>query len=158
MRFSNKPIAALLSGLILISIPQVARAAGSVNVDADSMEIIDAEHKTVFRGNVVAKRPTDTIRADEMTVVSADQKQPDGSMKSVTDHVDARGGVTINTRDAVITGDAAKFDVVHDQLLVSGDVKVVQGTSVVRGKLLNVDLKTFHLNMTGGRVSGSFTP
>lgn len=136
----------------------VAHAAGNVDVEADAMEIIDAEHKTIFRGNVVAKRPTDTIKADEMTVLSTSQKQPDGTMKSVTDHVDAKGNVTIVARDAVITGDNAKFDVIHDQLLVGGDVKLVQGTSTVRGQKLNVDLKTFHLNMTGGRVNGSFVP
>jgi len=154
----NKAWVMMVGAVLAMSNGHVAHAAGNVNVEADSMEIIDAEHKTVFRGNVVAKRPTDTIKADEMTVVSADEKQPDGTMKSVTDHVDAKGNVTINTRDAVITGDAAKFDVVHDQLEVDGTVKVVQGTSVIKGQKLNVDLKTFHLNMAGGRVNGNFTP
>ncbi len=155
MGYVVKVAAVVLGSVMAIS---HAHAAGNVNVEADAMEIIDADHKTIFRGNVVAKRPTDTIKADEMTVVSTDQKQSDGSMKSVTDHVDAKGNVTINTRDALIVGDWAKFDVLHDQLLVGGDVKLTQGTSVVRGKRLDVDLKTFHLNMTGGRVSGSFVP
>ena len=154
----NKAWVIMVGAMLAMSNGHVAHAAGNVNVEADSMEIIDAEHKTVFRGNVVAKRPTDTIKADEMTVVSADEKQADGTMKSVTDHVDAKGNVTINTRDAVITGDAAKFDVVHDQLEVDGTVKVVQGTSVIKGQKLNVDLKSFHLNMAGGRVNGNFTP
>ena len=154
----NKALVMVVGTMLAMSNSHVAHAAGNVNVEADSMEIIDADHKTVFRGNVVAKRPTDTIKADEMTVVSADEKQADGTMKSVTDHVDAKGNVTINTRDAVITGDSAKFDVAHDQLEVDGTVKVVQGTSVIHGQKLNVDLKTFHLNMAGGRVSGNFTP
>ena len=159
MGVSNKMAAVILGSLLAFPFGLgPARAGGSVEVEADSMEIIDAEHKTIFRGNVVAKRPTDTIKADEMTVLSTSEKQPDGTMKSVTDRVDAKGNVTILARDAHITGDSAKFDVVHDQLLVGGDVKVVQGTSVVRGQKLNVDLKTFHLNMTGGRVSGSFVP
>jgi len=149
-----------LSAVMLLSMMAIgqARAAGNVNVEADAMEIIDAEHKTVFRGNVVAKRPTDTIKADEMVVVSADQKQTDGTTKSVTDHVDAKGNVVINTRDALIVGDWAKFDTINDKLVVGGDVKLTQGNSVVRGKKLDVDLKTFHLNMSGGRVSGSFVP
>lgn len=159
MGVSNKMAAIFLGSILAIPLGNgPARAGGTVEVEADSMEIIDAEHKTIFRGNVVAKRPTDTIKADEMTVLSTSEKQPDGTMKSVTDRVDAKGSVTILARDAHITGDWAKFDVVHDQLLVGGDVKVVQGSSVVRGQKLNVDLKTFHLNMTGGRVSGSFVP
>ena len=135
-----------------------AHAAGTVDIEADSMEIIDADHKTIFRGNVVAKRPTDTIQADEMVVSSSDEKQADGSNKSITSFVDAKGNVTIKARDAVITGDTAKFDVRHDQLVVGGDVKVVQGQTLLRGKVLNVDMKTFHLQMSGGRVNGTFVP
>lgn len=159
MSFVNKMAWIMLGGLVAVPLAHgAAKAAGNVDVEADTMEIIDAEHKTIFRGNVVAKRPTDTIKADEMTVLSTSQKQTDGTMKTVTDHVDAKGNVMILARDATITGDVAKFDVLHDQLVVNGDVKVVQGTSVVRGHTLNVELKTFHLNMTGGRVSGSFVP
>jgi len=158
MSISNKISVAMLGGFLAFSHTHGARAAGNVNVEADAMEIIDSEHKTVFRGNVVAKRPSDTIKADEMVVLSTDEKQQDGTTKTVTDHVDAKGNVTINTRDAVILGDWAKFDVLHDQLVVGGEVTLTQGSSVVRGKKLNVDLKTFHLNMTGGRVSGSFVP
>ena len=135
-----------------------AHAAGTVDIDADSMEIIDSEHKTIFRGNVVAKRPNDTIKADEMVVTSSDEKQADGSTKNVINFVDAKGNVTITAHNAVITGDTAKIDVQHDQLVVGGDVKVVQGQSVLHGKVLNVDLKTFHLQMSGGRVNGSFVP
>jgi lipopolysaccharide transport protein LptA len=151
-------VAGLLTVLAFPLAPVKARAAGTVDVEADTMEIIDADHKTIFRGNVIAKRPNDTIQADEMLVSSSDQKQTDGTTKSVTDFVDAKGNVTIKTRDAVITGDAARFDVLHDKLMVTGEVKVVQGQSVVRGKKLDVDLKNFHLQMSGGRVAGSFVP
>ncbi|MDE2384143.1 MAG: hypothetical protein KGO53_05945 [Alphaproteobacteria bacterium] len=151
--------AVAIAGLLALPLMRhAAHAASNVDVEADSMEIIDADHKTIFRGNVVAKRPSDTIQADEMVVSSSEQKQADGSSKSVTDFVDAKGNVTINTRDAVITGDWCKFDVLHDQLVVGGNVKLTQGESVVRGQKLNVDLKTFHLQMSGGRVSGSFLP
>jgi lipopolysaccharide export system protein LptA len=159
MGFAKTFAAATLAGLLSLPLFKLpAHAASNVDVEADSMEIIDAEHKTIFRGNVIAKRPTDTIQADEMVVNSSDQKQSDGTSKSVTDFVDAKGNVTINTRDAVINGDWCKFDVLHDQLVVGGNVKLTQGESVVRGQKLNVDLKNFHLQMSGGRVSGSFAP
>jgi lipopolysaccharide export system protein LptA len=159
MGFAKSLVALGFVTLLALPLGQMpARAAGTVDVEADSMEIIDADHKTIFRGNVVAKRPTDTIQADEMVVSSSDQKQADGTSKSVTDFVDAKGNVTIKTRDAVITGDTAKFDVIHDQLVVGGEVKVVQGESVVRGKKLDLDLKNFHLQMSGGRVNGTFVP
>ncbi|MBG1232946.1 LptA/OstA family protein [Aestuariivirga litoralis] len=135
-----------------------AHAASSVDVEADQMEIIDAEHKTIFTGNVVAKRPSDTIKASSMVVTSSDQKQADGTMKNQTDFVDAKGDVTVVTKNAVITGEWAKFDVQNDSMVVGGNVKLVQGTSTVLGQRLQVNTKTNRLQMSGGRVSGSFLP
>jgi lipopolysaccharide export system protein LptA len=138
--------------------PITARAEGAVSVEADQMEIIDAQHQTIFRGNVVATRPTDQIKSDTMVVISSDKTQDDGSTKSVTELLDATGNVTITTKKQTITGSAAKFFVQKDKLEVTGNVVVTEGTSVIRGTRLNVDLKTNHLTMTGGRVKTSFTP
>jgi lipopolysaccharide export system protein LptA len=144
--------------LTLSVLPIAAYAAGEVTVEADQMEIIDAQHQTIFRGNVIAKRPTDQIKSDEMVVTSSDQKQEDGSTKTVTEILDATGGVVITTQTQTITGSKAKFFVTKDKLEVTGNVVVTQGTSTIRGTHLNVDLKTNHLTMTGGRVKSSFTP
>ena len=48
-----------------------ARAADNVNIEADQMEVIDAEHRTIFMGNVVAVRPKDSIKSDVMVVFSS---------------------------------------------------------------------------------------
>ena len=133
-------------------------ASGNVEVEADSMEIIDAEHKTIFTGNVVSTRPSETIHADEMIVSTTEVKQDDGTMKTVTNFVDAKGSVTITTKNQVITGTAAKFRVLENLLEVTGNVKVVAGESTLKGEKLLVDLKTNHLQMAGGRVKGSFIP
>lgn len=135
-----------------------ARAAESVNVEADQMEVIDAEHRTIFTGNVIAVRPKDSIKSDVMVVTSSDVKQPDGTMKSVTELLDATGNVLITTKTQKITGSAAKFYIQKDKLEVTGNVVLVQGTSVIKGSHLNVDLKTNRLLMTGGRPSASFVP
>ena len=151
--------AILLAVAAMIVLPNLLHAAGAVDVSADSFESIDAEHKTIFRGNVVAIRPTDTTKSDEMTITSGDEKQPDGKMKSVTKTVECKGNVTITTKDAVITGDMCDLDVQHDKLVVSGAlVTLTQGLTVLKGKQLNVDLKTNHIQMTGGRVNGNFVP
>ena len=133
-------------------------AGGSVDVESDQMEIIDAEHKTVFTGNVVARRPTDTIKADKMIVTSSDEQQSDGTTKTVTKYVDATGNVSIVTKGAVVTGDWAKFDVAANLVTVGGSVKLNQGGATVTGQHLEINTKTNHLQMTGGRVSGSFVP
>jgi lipopolysaccharide export system protein LptA len=142
----------------LVCSANFAQAADTVNVTADQMEIIDAEHLTIFKGNVVAVRPKDQIQSDEMVVTSKDEKQPDGTMKSVTDLLDAKGHVTITTKTQTITGNLAKFYVQLDKLEVTGNVLVVEGKSTIKGEKLNVDLKTNHLQMSGGRVSTHFVP
>jgi lipopolysaccharide export system protein LptA len=127
-------------------------------VDADSMEVIDAEHRTIFRGNVVATRPTDKIVGDQMIVTTADVKQPDGSMKTVTNFLDAKGNVTITTKTQTITGDWAKFYIQEDKLEVGGNVQVLQGKTTVRGAKLVINLNSNHMQLSGGRVHGSFVP
>ena len=150
---------ALGTALALPAFRLAAQAAGAVDISADNMEILDAEHKTIFRGNVVAVRSSDTTKSDEMTVTSGDEKQTDGTTKNVTKTVDCQGNVNITTKSAMITGDWCKLDVQHDKLVVGGGlVSLTQGATVVKGKQLDVDLKTNHLQMSGGRVSGNFVP
>lgn len=129
-----------------------------VDIEASEMEIIDADKKAIFRGNVIAKRPKDTIVADMMVVTYVDEKQPDGTVKSTVDVLDCTGNVKITTTGQVITGDRALFHVRQDKLDVTGNVLVVQGKTKIRGPHLIADLKTKHTKMTGGRIKGSFVP
>ena len=154
-----KKTTTLLALMVVLVCPHNLYAASAVDVSADSFESIDAEHKTIFRGNVVAIRPTDTTKSDEMTITSGDEKQADGTTKNVTKFVDCKGNVSITTKDATITGDVCKLDVLRDKLVVTGlVVTLTQGTTVLKGKQLDVDLKTNHIQMTGGRVNGNFVP
>jgi lipopolysaccharide export system protein LptA len=150
-------IIALGAALVLGSV-QAAHASENVQVDADSMEVLDTEHRTIFRGNVIATRPTDQISSSEMVVTTQDVKQTDGSSKSITTFLDATGGVTITTKSQTIKGQWAKFYIQEDRLEVGGSVSVVQGKNTVRGNKLTINLKTNHMVVSGGRVHGSFVP
>jgi lipopolysaccharide export system protein LptA len=156
-----KTIGPILVAILLIVMPfrtATAKEAVNVEVEADQMEIIDAEHKTIFSGNVISTRPSETIKSDQMVVTTTDVKQTDGSTKSVTDKVHATGNVTIKTKSQLITGTTAIFDVQANTLQVMGNVHVTQGDSKLTGEKLVVDLDTNHLQMSGGRVKGSFIP
>jgi lipopolysaccharide export system protein LptA len=135
-----------------------ALADTNVNISADEMEVFDAEHQTLFRGNVVADQTGTQLKADQMTVTNVDVKQDDGTTKSVPDLMDARGHVTITSKDQVITGDATLYRVRANTMTVTGNVTIIQGKNVVKGQKLDLDLKTNHMQMTGGRVQGSFVP
>jgi lipopolysaccharide export system protein LptA len=133
-------------------------ATGAVDIEASEMEILETDKRAIFRGDVVAKRPTDTIRCQEMIVNYIDVKQADGSASTEVDTLDCKTSVTITTPTQTITGDLAVFQVRKDVLDVTGNVKVVQGKTVLRGPRLNVNLKTKYTKMTGGRVKGRFVP
>jgi lipopolysaccharide export system protein LptA len=155
-------IAMLAAVAALMLVPQAkaqtAVSSGTVDIEASEMEILETDKRAIFRGDVVAKRPTDTIRCAEMVVYYVDVKQADGTTNNEVDKLDCKSAVTITTDTQTITGDLAIFQLRQNLLDVTGNVKVVQGKTVIRGPHLTVDLKTKRTKMSGGRVKGQFVP
>ena len=137
---------------------KAAKPSTPVDILSNEMEILDKEKKAIFRGAVDATRGDTNIKSDTLTVTYADVKQPDGSTKTDATDIDAQGNVTITTPKEVITGDWAKYDPQTEKLKVGGNVKLVQGTTVLLGNELVSDLKADRTQMKGGRVKGSFLP
>jgi lipopolysaccharide export system protein LptA len=160
---------------------------GTTNLKADALTVTYAEVKQPdgssktdatdldARGNVIIKTPGETITGDWARFdPPANQLVVGGGMKLVrgdtvltgnelradlnTDMSDAKGNVTIKTPRETITGDWAKFDSKANKLVVGGAVKLVQGATVLSGSELRADLNTDKIQMTGGRVKGSFLP
>jgi len=130
-----------------------------VDIESDSMEIIDAKKQAIFIGKVIAKRGKVTLHAEKLVADFIKEKNKEGKEKTVVTFLNATGGVLIITSTQRITGKWARMDVKADKAVVGGgQVVVKQGNSVIKGKKLNVNLKTDHSEMTGGRVKGSFTP
>jgi len=129
-----------------------------VDIEADKMEIQDKENKAIFTGNVHAKRPDVTLDCDLLVVDFVDAKQAYGTSKTEVTNLDATGNVVIVTERQKITGEHATMDPRTDVLVVTGNVVLTQGKTVLRGPKLNANLKTNKMDMTGGRVKGSFVP
>ena len=135
-----------------------AKKAQPVDIEADKMEIIDADKKAVFTGNVHAVRGDTVLTSAAVTVTYAEVKQTDGTIKTDATDIDARGNVVIKTRKETITGDWAKINPQTNKMVVGGHVKLVQGATVLTGPELHADLDTNKIEFTGGRVKGSFLP
>jgi lipopolysaccharide export system protein LptA len=129
-----------------------------VDIEADQMEIRDKEKKAIFTGHVHAKRTDVTLDCDTLVVDYGETKQPDGSNKTDVTNLDATGHVVIVTSKQKITGDHAVMDPKANKLVVTGQVEVTQGETVMRGPELHADLNTNVMEMSGGRVTGSFLP
>ena len=151
-------VSAFVLALMALPLRGAEKVSTPVEVEANEMEIIDADKQAIFRGKVNAVRGSQNIRSDVMTVFYADVKQPDGTSKSQASKLDAKGNVTITTRKQVITGEWAKMDILANTLLVGGRVKLIEGKTTLQGEKLTVDLNTERTLMSGGRVKGSFVP
>lgn len=149
---------AFVLGLMAASSLAAEKISTPVEVEANEMEIIDADKQAIFRGKVNAVRGSQNIQSDVMTVFYADVKQPDGTSKSQASKLDATGNVIITTSKQVITGEWAKMDILDNTLQVGGRVKLTEGKTTLQGEKLTVDLSTERTFMTGGRVKGSFVP
>jgi lipopolysaccharide export system protein LptA len=148
----------LCVGLLMLAGPSAVAQEQATNIEADELEVNNTTKVTVFRGNVVAVRDDQTIKCNELTIINVDEKQADGSTKSVLDVMRAKGKVNIKTENETITSDWADIFDRQDKLIAGGNVTLLQNKNVVKGQKLTVNLKTKDTVMTGGRVKGSFIP
>jgi lipopolysaccharide export system protein LptA len=189
-RRASLAIVSVLAGLAFSHLPawaQTVDTAGAskdaktprnVDIEADSMEILDQQKKAIFKGNVNAKRGNVTLKCDSLvvtyteTATTAKQQtgtqtatdggtqgtDQDGGKKTEVTFLDAEGNVVIVTDKQTVTGKTAHMDIKANKLWVKGGAKVVQGKTIMNGQQLFVDLNTNKSEMTGGRVKGSFVP
>ncbi len=135
-----------------------SKSAKDVDIEADSLQVLEDQQRAVFTGNVDAKRGNVRLKADKLVVHYKEKPRTDDSKKTEVTDLDANGNVIIITKSQRITGQWAKMNVVTNELTVGGNVVVRQGKTIVKGKKLFVDLDTNKSTMTGGRVKGSFVP
>jgi lipopolysaccharide export system protein LptA len=194
-RRASLALISVLAGSALSGLPAVAqtvdtaatskesKAPKNVDIEADTMEILDAEKRAVFTGNVNAKRGSVTLKCEKLVVTYTETpqaptaKQQTGTQtasetqgganqggvgqvdkKTEVTFLDAEGSVVIVTSSQTVTGKTAHMDVKANKLWVKGGAKVVQGKTIMNGEQLFVDLNTNKSEMTGGRVKGSFVP
>jgi lipopolysaccharide export system protein LptA len=158
---------------------------GPIDVTADQLEMVDAQHLAIWRGNVEAVQDGSRLVSDVMNVyftgksgapAAAAPAKPKtvtatgggvaavgqdwGSVKQLV----ADGHVFFVSTDQTARGNHAVYDLEPDTITMTGDVVVVQGDNVVKGDKLVIQVKTGHAdvisNATGRnkpeRVRGVF--
>ncbi len=141
-----------------------------INIEADMLEIRDANKIAIFSGNVIAVQGKMTMRskrlkvkyAGQQTAAAGENKSGGSQITSIT----AEGKVMIETGDnQTATSDRAFFDVIKQTVTISGNVVLSQGENVIEGDQLVIDLKTNSsrfVNRDGAskrqRVRGLFVP
>lgn len=146
-----------------------------INIEADTLEVVDDKNFAVFSGNVKASQGTFVLRSKKLKVTySRGKGRKDKSEKAAAKgikFIDATGKVAISTPDhQSATSDWAKFDVMSRIITIGGNVVLSQGGNVMKGDKLVIDLNTgrskFHATSksTGSRkgkrprITGVFMP
>jgi lipopolysaccharide export system protein LptA len=153
-----------------------------IQIDADRLEVFNKEQRAVYTGNVVAVQGETTVKSPVMIVYferqnrqgegaaatpaaapAAGSGQGSGSSDGGTSlrRVEAKGGVTVVSKDQVATGNEGVFDRATNKIILTGNVALSQGENVTKGEKLTYDTETgvaLVESSSKTRVRGFFVP
>lgn len=122
----------------------------------DSLEYWEKRNLAVARGNAIAERGENKLRADVLTAHFI----KDAQGKSRVKQVDAFDNIVITTPDEIVRSNRGVYDVETGIAKLTGSVKITRGTNQLNGEYAEVNLNTgvSRLFGRGGGVRGIFTP
>lgn len=142
-----------------------SRSEQPVKVEADRLEVREKEQAATFSGKVQVTQGGSRLNAQTLVVFYSSTEESGGATDSGGRQIrrfEAAGGVQVLSKDQKATGDRGVFDMPTNTVVLTGNVIVAQGTNVIRGDRLIVDLtrQTSRLETSrpSGRVEGIFTP
>jgi lipopolysaccharide export system protein LptA len=166
----NRLFSAASLALALLAAPALAQDYGStfsgfssssnspIQIEADSLEVHDAEKLAIYSGHVRVKQGETLLEAPQLRIFYRGQAATGAVTGSQVDRIEAGPGVTVRSKDQVATADQAVFETAKDLITMQGNVVVTKGQNVVRGARLVVDLATKQGRMEGGRVQTLIEP
>lgn len=140
-----------------------------VTIEADELEVRDADKIAEFVGNVVVTQGETTMRTARLKVFytgDATEAATGGGSGASGDisRLEAEGKVVVSTGDQEATGEWAVFEMATQEITLGGGVVLSQGDNVLTGTSLVVDLDTGTSRLVAGggggdgRVKGLFIP
>lgn len=113
-------------------------ASSDVTIRARELQFDMKASRIVYRGNVEVEQGDFGTRSDELEIVYAGDPQSGEAV--ALDRVVARGGVVVRQNDRTAWGDIAEFQQRERKILLSGNARLQDGDSEVRGEKLTVFL------------------
>lgn len=164
--------AKLKSGLAGVAAAGMLLSAGSalaqldprapIDITADAQDIIQSQCLSAWTGSVEALQGRTRLRADSVKMFSAKK----GDSCGASERMEARGQVYFVTPERTVRADSAVYTFGNGAIVLTGNVIVVQGKSVVRGDRMVINTETGEANLSSntkgrgksGRVRGVFYP
>ena len=142
----------------------------------DSLEYYDADKLAVARGNAIAVRKEDRLRADILIAHFGEPPPPapgaapapkpakdgkdDKTGGTSLDRLDGVGGVVITTPQDVALCDRVLYSAITEIAVLKGSVRITRGTDQINGDAAEMNMKT-RVNRvlgSGRRVEGLLIP
>jgi lipopolysaccharide export system protein LptA len=110
-----------------------------IQITSNKLEVKDKQGTAVFTGNVEVVQGATILNAKRMKVsYSRGGKTPNGNLRSI----EATGKITVRSGDQKVSADRGDFNMLKQTVKLTGNVLITQGTNVVSGCVLEVNLKT----------------
>ena len=139
-----------------------------VDFEADRIEVQDRADRAVLAGNVKVRQGNLALDAARLTVAYT------GALTAgnpTVQRLDASGGVVVRSATETASGEFASYDLNRRLITMIGGVTLNQGSNVLRGGRLVIDLNSGRsiidgrssggapgvVGGTGGRVTGRFS-
>ncbi len=158
---------ALLISAFLFAAPASAQVSGKafegfqgnskdpIQIEADELEVLDAQSKAIFSGNVKVRQGTSLITTSKLTVLYS--KSGTGGQGDIEKLV-MSGGLIVTSKENTVTAKDGVYTVKTEIVVLTGKVVISQGKNIAKGDKLIANLKTNTANLSGGRVGAIFTP
>ncbi len=129
---------------------QPAPGQGPLDISADDGEVFDAEGRLVYTGDVNVVRGDTRLRADR---IEAFFDRSEGGGRDLQ-RIVAFGEVYYITPTEIARGDRGVYDLVTEQIELTGSVVLTQGCNVSTGERLTADLNGGSARLSGGDGEG----
>lgn len=149
-----------------------------VQIEAASLEVRDKSKMATFSGDVQVVQGDTTMKCQKLVVfygqevgiAQAGAPAPDAKPAPTSAlpgpkgaqnirRIEARGGVTVITKDQNASGDLGVYDLLAKTITLTGNVVVSQGQNVIHGEKVVVDTVTGSAKVeSGSSYGGTGTP
>ena len=155
-----------------------------VQIEAASLEVRDKNKMATFSGDVQVVQGDTTMKCQKLVVfygqeVGIAQKEAGSAQNAPPDakpdtkpaaapagpkgaqnirRIEARGGVTVITKDQNASGDLGVYDLISKTITLTGNVVVSQGQNVIHGERVVVDTVSGNARVESNNQGGGATP
>jgi lipopolysaccharide export system protein LptA len=146
-----------------------------VQIEAAALEVHDKNKMATFSGNVQVVQGDTTMKCQKLVVFYGEEvgiaQQAGGEPKPAKPagdapksaqnirRIEARGGVTVVTKDQNASGDLGVYDLIQKTITLTGNVVVSQGQNVIHGERVIVDTVSGNAKVeSGNQGGGAATP